>query len=246
VNAALASYEEPGGAAPAALSVLVHLLLFAFLYFGVQWQTKHPDTVEVELWSQLPVAEPQPAPPVEPRPEPQPELKPAPPPPPAQKVEAAPKKPDIAVEREKKAPKKAEPKKQDPLKFDASKRLRDQLAQEQQSLAQKQEREEAIRQFAPAAQASPVIDAGYADRIRSRIKQYIVVPSDIKGNPEAIFDVVQLPSGDVMSARLRQSSGVRAYDDAVERAILKASPLPKPDRPEQFRRDLQLKFRPQE
>jgi colicin import membrane protein len=246
VNAALAAYEEPGGAAPAALSVLVHLLLFAFLYFGVQWQTKHPDTVEVELWSQLPAAEPQPAPPVEPRPEPKPELKPAPPPPPAQKVEAAPKKPDIAIEREKKAPKKAEPKKQDPLKFDAGKRLRDQLAQEQQSLAQKQERDEAIRQFAPAVQSSPVIDAGYADRIRSRIKQYIVVPPDMKGNPEAIFDVVQLPSGDVMSARLRQSSGVRAYDEAVERAILKASPLPKPDRPEQFRRDLQLKFRPQE
>jgi colicin import membrane protein len=244
VSAALA-YEEPGGAAPAALSVLVHLLLFAFLYFGVQWQTKHPDTVEVELWNQLPVAEPQPAPRVEPQPEPKPELKPAPPPPPPQKVETAPKKPDIAVEREK-APKKAAPKKQAPLKFDASKRLRDQLAQEQQALAQNKERDEAIRQFAPAASASPVIDAGYADKIRSRIKQYIVVPPDMKGNPEAIFDVVQLPSGDVMSARLRQSSGVRAYDDAVERAILKASPLPKPDRPEQFQRELTLQFRPQD
>jgi colicin import membrane protein len=244
VSAALA-YEEPGGAAPAALSVLVHLLLFAFLYFGVQWQTKHPDTVEVELWNQLPVAEPQPAPRVEPQPEPKPELKPAPPPPPPQKVETAPKKPDIAVEREK-APKKAAPKKQAPLKFDASKRLRDQLAQEQQALAQNKERDEAIRQFAPAASVSPVIDAGYADKIRSRIKQYIVVPPDMKGNPEAIFDVVQLPSGDVMSARLRQSSGVRAYDDAVERAILKASPLPKPDRPEQFQRELTLQFRPQD
>jgi colicin import membrane protein len=245
VNAAL-SYEEPGGAAPAALSVLVHLLLFAFLYFGVQWQTKHPDTVEVELWNQLPVAEPQPAPRVEPQPEPKPVVKPAPPPPPPQKVEVAPKKPDIAVEREKKAPKKVAPKKQEPPRFDAAKRLRDQLAQEQQALAQKQERDDAIRQFSPAAQASPVIDAGYADKIRSRIKQYIAVPPGIKGNPELIYDVVQLPSGDVMSVRLRQSSGVRAYDDAVERAILKASPLPKPDRPEQFQRELTLQFRPQD
>jgi colicin import membrane protein len=241
VSAALA-YDEPGGAAPAVLSVLVHALLFAFLYFGVQWQSKHPDTVSAELWSQLPPLEPQPVPQAEPQPEPKPAVKPAPPPAPA-KAEAAPKKPDIAVEREKKAPKKAEPKKTEPLKFDASKRLRDQLAQEQQSLAQSKERQEALRQFAPAA---PVIDADYADKIRARIKQYIVVPPDIKGNPETIYDVVQLPSGDVMTARLRQSSGVRAYDDAVERAILKASPLPKPDRPEQFRRELTLKFRPQD
>jgi len=61
-----------------------------------------------------------------------------------------------------------------------------------------------------------------------------------------IFDVVQLPTGEVLSARLRKSSGNKAYDDAVERAILKSSPLPRPDRPDQFRRELQLKFRPQE
>jgi len=73
-----------------------------------------------------------------------------------------------------------------------------------------------------------------------------VLPPDIKGNPEAIFDVVQLPTGEVLSAQLRKSSGHRAYDDAVERAILKSSPLPRPDRPEQFQRNLNLKFRPYE
>jgi len=39
---------------------------------------------------------------------------------------------------------------------------------------------------------------------------------------------------------------VRAYDDAVQRAILKSSPLPRPDRPELFQRNLTLKFRPQD
>ena len=71
-----------------------------------------------------------------------------------------------------------------------------------------------------------------------------MLPPDIKGNPEAIFDVVQLPTGEVMSVRLRKSSGHRAYDAAVERAILKSSPLPKPDRPERFQRNLEIKFRP--
>ena len=47
-----------------------------------------------------------------------------------------------------------------------------------------------------------------------------MLPPDIPGNPEAIFDVVQLPTGEVMSAKLRKSSGYQAYDAAVERAIL--------------------------
>jgi colicin import membrane protein len=44
--------------------------------------------------------------------------------------------------------------------------------------------------------------------------------------------------------KLRKSSGVRAYDDAVQRAILKASPLPKPVPADLFQRNLELHFRP--
>jgi len=237
------SVDEPGGAAPAALSVLVHVGFAVVLVFGLNWQTNRPDAVVVELWNQLPPLEP-PAK-VEPMPEPKPAPKPKvkPPPKPEAKIETQPKKPDIALEREKKLPKKREEKKEPPLKFDNTQRIREQLAQEQRSLAQR-EGEDVLRQF--AAESAPVIDAGYADKIRSKIKSNIVLPRDIKGNPEAIFEVIQLPTGVVLSARLKQSSGHSAYDEAVERAILKSSPLPKPDSPGQFRRDLQLKFRPQE
>ncbi len=64
------------------------------------------------------------------------------------------------------------------------------------------------------------------------------------GNPEAVFEVVQLPTGEILDAQLRKSSGVKAYDDAVARAILKSSPLPRPDRAEHFSRTLTLRFRP--
>jgi len=37
---------------------------------------------------------------------------------------------------------------------------------------------------------------------------------------------------------------VRAYDDAVQRAILKSTPLPRPDRADLFQRALTLRFRP--
>lgn len=233
------SAEDPGGAAPAALSVLVHAGFLLVLIFGLNWQTNRPNAVSVELWSQLPPLE---LPKVEPKPEPKPEVKP--PPKAEPKVEAKPRKPDIVVEREKKIPKKRPVKKEPPpLKFDTTQRIQEQLAQEQRALEQR-ERKEVLDQFAAPPAAS--IDAGYADKIRSKIKANIVLPPDIKGNPEAIFDVIQLPTGEVLSARLRQSSGHSAYDHAVERAILKSSPLPRPDRPAQFRRELQLKFRPQE
>jgi len=226
--------DEPGGVAPAALSVLVHLVLFAVLVFGLRWQSKHPDAVVAELWSELPASEP-PAPTIEPKPEVRPQLRLE------SKLERIPAKPDIAIERETKLAKKKE---EPPLRFDTTQRIREQLAQEQQALKRTRERQEALKQFAPAADSS--IDAGYADKIRTKIKLNIVLPPDIKGNPEAIFDVVQLPTGVVLSAHLRKSSGHRAYDDAVERAILKSSPLPRPDRPEQFQRNLNLKFRPYE
>ena len=74
----------------------------------------------------------------------------------------------------------------------------------------------------------------------------IVLPPDIKGDPESIFDVVQLPTGEVLSVKLRKSSGHPGYDGAVERAILKSSPLPRPDRPDLFDRELKLTFRPKD
>ncbi|HUL92127.1 MAG TPA: energy transducer TonB [Burkholderiales bacterium] len=231
------SADDPSGVLPAALSALVHLVLLAVLVFGLHWQSKHPDAIQVELWSQLPEVEPPSR--VEPKPEPKVEPKPEVKPPP--KVEQKAAKPDIAVEREKKAQKKKE---EPSLKFDTTSRIREQLAQEQKAI-QARERQDALKQFVqPAAAPSP--DAGYVDKIRSKIKSNVVLPSDIRGNPEAIFDVIQLPTGEVFSVKLIKSSGHKLYDEAVERAILKSSPLPKPDRPEQFQRELQLKFKPQE
>jgi colicin import membrane protein len=228
-----ASADEPSGLAPAALSALVHGVLIAMLVVGLHWQTRHPDAVEVELWSQIPEVQQPPAAEQPPKIEPQPEAKPPP------KVEEKAAKPDIAIEREKKK-KKEEP----PLKFDTTQRIRDQLAQEQKAL-QARERPDVLKQLAQAA-PPPSPDAGYVDKIRTKIKLNIILPSDILGNPEAVFDVIQLPTGEVLSVKLVKSSGNALYDGAVERAILKSSPLPKPDRPEQFQRELTLKFRPQE
>ena len=242
MNAAVLSMEGERPHLPSVvLAASVHIALFVVLVFGVSWQSRAPEAVSVELWD-LP-----PLPQVERRIEPPlPEIKrdADPPPTPAPKVEAkpalSPKKVDIAIEREKKpAAKKEEPR----INLDLSRQMKDQIARELESVQRERERSEVLSQFKPAA-AAPQIDAGYANRIRQKIKPQISLPPDIIGNPEAIYDVEQLPTGEVLSAKLRKSSGHRAYDDAVERAILRASPLPRPDRAEQFQRRLELKFRP--
>jgi colicin import membrane protein len=50
----------------------------------------------------------------------------------------------------------------------------------------------------------------------------------------------------VLDVKLVRSSGIRAYDQAVERAILKSSPLPKAPSEALFNRELELKFRPRD
>ena len=94
------------------------------------------------------------------------------------------------------------------------------------------------------ATAAAAAQADWVRRIQSKIRGNLILPPEMPGNPEAVFEVVQLPTGEILDAQLRKSSGVKAYDDAVARAILKSSPLPRPDRAEHFSRTLTLRFRP--
>ncbi len=105
---------------------------------------------------------------------------------------------------------------------------------------------DAQSQARAAAEASALAKAkaDWVSRIQAKVKGNVIVPQELAGNPTAIFDVVQLPTGEIIEATLRKSSGSRAYDDAVQRAILKSSPLPRPERAELFQRTLELKFRP--
>ncbi|HXU53097.1 MAG TPA: TonB C-terminal domain-containing protein [Casimicrobiaceae bacterium] len=94
------------------------------------------------------------------------------------------------------------------------------------------------------ADARKSAETDWVRRIQAKVRGNVILPPDLAGNPEAVFNVVQLPSGEIIDAKLVKSSGVKSYDDAVQRAIIKSSPLPKPDRPEMFQRELRLQFRP--
>lgn len=69
--------------------------------------------------------------------------------------------------------------------------------------------------------------ATYAGRLVGRIKPNIVYPGDVVGNPQAEVEMRVAPDGTIQSRRLKKSSGNKAWDDAVLRAIDKTEMLPK-------------------
>ncbi|MBI5861436.1 MAG: TonB C-terminal domain-containing protein [Rhodocyclales bacterium] len=222
-----------------ALAIAVHLVLAAVLFYGVRWQTQATDVVEVDLVRAVPInAAVPPAPTFEPPPEPKPA--------PRAESRPTPVKPDIVEKAEPKP--KPEPKPEPEFKPRLNAFL-DQLKQETQRLIQRKntdaatadlEKEKAAREATARAKAT----ADYLSRIRGKIRGNIVLPPGLQGNPEAVFAVAQLPSGEIISVRLKHSSGNVALDAAIERAIQKSSPLPKPEQADVFSRDLELKFRP--
>ncbi len=69
--------------------------------------------------------------------------------------------------------------------------------------------------------------ASYAGRLVGRIKPNIAYSGDVTGNPRAEVEVRVAPDGTITSRRIKQSSGNKAWDDAVLRAIDKTEILPK-------------------
>lgn len=260
-------------------AVLMHVLFFALLVFGVTWQkTPEEQASMVELWAALPPVKSEPAPAPELKPEPQPEPPPPPPrvkpepkpepvkpPPPKPEVKAA-AKPDIALrekqerelkerqrlEQEKKAKdEQAKRERAEKEKADAKRREEERAREQREAEAKRAvaEQAEAQRKLAAAqAAAARALNEKYVSLIQNHVKRQIVEPPNLQGNPQVEFDVTLIPGGEVLNVRLRRSSGVSAYDEAVERAIRKASPLPLPPDPALFQqfRELHLRIRPKE
>lgn len=236
-------YPEPYKLPAGLLALVVHIVFFALLYFGVNWRAEPPQGMVVEIWESLPAPEIAPVstePPPEqvepPKPVETPKLVEAEQPvvPPKADIELSEKKkPKIKTVEEKKA---IPPKKAEPVKVD-QKALAEQAAQAEQERVRAEQ----------AAAAGKVVNEHIA-RIVAKIRRNIVMPPDVPDNARAEFDVTLLPGGSVLSVKLVKPSGKDAYDGAVERAIFKAQPLPLPPDVALFNkfRELHLKFCPEE
>lgn len=97
-------------------------------------------------------------------------------------------------------------------------------------LAQAQAQARAQAAAAAAKRQSEVarIVGQYRDMIGAKVRGNTRLPEDLKGNPQVRCLVRLLPTGEVQEVRVVESSGDKAYDEAVLRAIQKSSPLPLP------------------
>lgn len=251
--------KRHGGTRAFALALAMHCVLFAFLWVGIRWNNDPVgvDAEIWDMTTQMAAPKaPEPEPQPEPEP-PAREPEPTPPPPP-EVVKPVQPDPEIALQKKKEKEKKeleqkiAEQKKK---LEDEKKRLAEQQDKQDKldklekekakKLAELKEKEKAAKARAAEMQrimgsaaagstgtaarsTAPNLDKGYVAKLRTKIMGRIDYPG-AKQDIEARFMVSQLPSGEVMSVKKTKSSGVAAYDTAVENAIYKASPLPKRD-----------------
>jgi len=247
---ALEKRRQPARIRSFLLAALVHGAFFALIVFGITWQVSPTPPLVAELWDKLPpakTAEPPPEPPKPepPKPEPPPpekKVEPPKPEPPKPVVKPEPPKPDPAIaekaarekrekeKREKLEREREEKKKQEEVK---KKREQEEAAKKKAEDDKRRREEEARKREADKARAEAALRRQtevdkYIDGIRNRIRSKANVPDNITGNPEVHVRLRILPGGEVLDATIPKSSGNRAYDAAIERAIRSAQPLPVP------------------
>jgi len=248
--------REPGRAKAVILAVLVHAVLFAFLWVGINWVNEAPQSIDPDYVFTQPELD---STPPEPVPVPTPKVEDQTPPVPD---------PDIATAQEKKRLKEEQEEKD---KIAAKKRLDEQKAEEEkrkeaQEEADKKKREEQEKKLAdqkqqeqdqkklqkmrdedkarmireaggtPGAPTTPGKPSGggqgnaaWIGKVQAKVKSLIVFNPSPGADPDATaqFSVTLLPDGSIGGpVRLTKSSGNPAWDDAVKRAIENAAPYP--------------------
>ena len=257
------------------LSVVVHAGLIVALLISFNWKTTHPVAVaEVELWDSIPspkVALPQPAP------EPVPMIKELPPEPEPVNEKIPETEPQVDIALEKKQKELELKKVAEQLKKEKALEQKKRLAEIQATLlnddlnanklsSKKATHNDALKQLqqqsladdqtvgdqqvsAAKASASAGVVNEYKSKIQAKIRANVNKSLCGEGNPQLVFDIGLLPTGELSGhPKLMKSSGSEACDDAVERAIIASEPLPLPSDASLFSqfRTLKLKFSPKD
>ncbi len=267
------SHENPLAFKAGAFSVLIHIALLAAMLISFNTPTSQVANVaQVELWDSLPSRvvqppvvketpkleikeEPREAPKEEPKPDPvikqaNIEIKKKPvekiPPKLVEKKVVEKPKPDPAFEKEKE-----KQKREAALKALQSDLTEDTTASDRKAQLKALAAAMAADDAKASAAATSAATAGEIDKykalILAKIQRNVNKQLCGIGNPELVFSITLLPTGEVGGTpKLVKSSGISACDDAVDRAILQSQPLPLPAEAKLFSqfRDLRLKFHP--
>jgi colicin import membrane protein len=141
------------------------------------------------------------------------------------------------LEEKRLADKKAKEDKEKQDKLDKEKKLKeDKLAKAKLDKAAEKARAAEMQRITGAVGAGtsgtaakatgPRSDGSYESAIKAKIKSNLVYATN-DDTLTATFKITQLPTGEVIGVRKTKGSGSAAYDNAIENAINKSSPLPK-------------------
>lgn len=136
------------------------------------------------------------------------------------------------------------------------KRLEDLERQRAENARLRQEAEEAELARVAAAEIAAederlaAMTAGEEQRwafaIQQKVTRNWIRPASTLDNLECVVDVRQLPGGEVVDVTIVSCNGDAAVLRSIEAAVYKASPLPAPDNPSIFQRNLQFIFKPEQ
>ena len=88
--------------------------------------------------------------------------------------------------------------------------------------------------------------AAYMFAIQQKVERNWVRPPTATAGLECVVNVRQLPGGEVVGVTIGQCNGDAAVQLSIEAAVFKASPLPEPENPALFDRNLRITFKPEQ
>jgi len=266
--------KEANNVIPVSLALLLHVIVFGSLIFAIDFRDRTvpviPLAIQATLVTDNAVVIPpkvQEAPP--PKPDPVPDTSEQ------ERLRAEEQKrvEDARVEQERlnriqKAKDEAEAERR--RLAEAEQRRKDEEARkERERVEAEQRRQEEIerqreinRQLAAEAEAARVAEleaessrleamtanakAAYMYAIQSRVMNRWVRPASAIVGVECVANIKQAPGGEVLTVSIGQCNGDAAVRQSIEAAIYRASPLPTPEDPSVFEREIRLTFRPEE
>lgn len=86
---------------------------------------------------------------------------------------------------------------------------------------------EAAKGTAQKSSGPNLASSSYGGKVKAKVKPNIVFTENISGNPSAEVEVRTALDGTIISQRLVKSSGNKAWDDAVVKAIIRTEIMPR-------------------
>lgn len=130
---------------------------------------------------------------------------------------------------------------------EAEKKRQEEERRRQQEAAERQALQNALQSEMAAEQEAREVgeaQSRYAVILKRHIENYWQRPPSGPEDFSCELKVTQMASGDVIDVELTQSCGSVPLDESVKKAVLRSSPLPRPEDPRAFVKTLILEFKP--